>query len=82
MAIAVFLLCVFFSDFPYYHYTGYHFFRVQQIINSSSLANGCIYDMSTIGAPIKRLTFGAWQRFVTEGFYPVILDAFLLIVKY
>jgi hypothetical protein len=81
IAIAAFLLCVFFSGFVYYHYTGDYFLRVHQIINSSSTANGCMYNMNTLGALIKRLTFGAWQRFVTEGFYPVILAAFLLIIK-
>ncbi len=81
ISIATFFIFIFFSGFVYYHYTGDFYLRVHQIINSSSTANGCMYDMSTIGALIKRLTFGAWQRFITEGFYPVILAAFLLIAK-
>jgi hypothetical protein len=81
ISIATFFILIFFSGFVYYHYTGDYYLRVHQIINSSSTASGCIYDMSTIGAFIKRLTFGVWQNFITEGFYPVILAAFLLTAK-
>jgi hypothetical protein len=80
VAIMAFLLCVFSSGFIYYHCTGDYLFRVHQIINSTGI-NPCNYDCLPISELIKRLTYMVWQRFVTEGFYPVILVAFLILIK-
>lgn len=79
-AITSFSICVVFSGIVYYHYTGDFYLRLHQIINSSS-KNACNYDTQSIGAFIKRLTYGVWENFITEGFYPVIFAALLVLIK-
>lgn len=81
IAIATFLICIFFSGIVYYHYTGDFYLRLHQILNSSS-NNACNYDTQSVGAFIKRITYGVWENFITEGFYPVIFAALLLIIKF
>ncbi len=80
IAIATFSIFIFFSGLVYSHYTGDFYLRLHQIINSSS-NNACNYDSQSAGAFIKRITYGVWENFITEGFYPVILAALLLIAK-
>lgn len=78
-AVVTFLACVFCSGLIYYHYTGDFFFRVHQIQNSS-YPNLCNYDGQPLSALLVRLTYGAWQQFIIDGFYPVILAAIVLLL--
>lgn len=61
----------------YYHYTGDFFFRVHQIENSA-YDNPCNYTTQPASALLARLTYGVWQHFIDESFYPVMLASLLL----
>lgn len=79
-AIAAFATCVLLSGVMYYHFTGNFFFRVLQIQNAD-YPNPCSYGSFTLHEKITRLTYGVWQQFIVESFYPVILAALLLLFR-
>ncbi len=80
ISIAIFFLLVFLSGLVYSYYTGDFFFRVHQIINSN-YPNPCNYSMLPGNELAVRLTYGVWQEFITESFYPVILAAIMILLR-
>lgn len=80
ISTGTFFLCVFISGLMYYHYTGDFFFRVHQVINSN-YPNGCNYTMLPATAKVVRLTYGVWEGFILESFYPVILAAIMILLR-
>ncbi len=80
VAIGVFFLCILISGVAYYHFTGNFFFRVLQIKNADYL-NQCSYNSYSLSRKIIRLTYGVWQQFIIQSFYPVILAALLIIFR-
>jgi hypothetical protein len=79
--IATFFVCVLLSGWMYYYYTGDFFFRVHQIIHSN-YPNVCSYATFSTKEKIARLTYGVWLQFIVESFYPVILAAILLVLRF
>ena len=81
ISIATFFVCVLLSGWMYYYYTGDFFFRVHQIINSN-YPNVCSYAAFSTKEKIARLTYEVWLQFIVESFYPVILAAILIVLRF
>jgi hypothetical protein len=81
ISIATFFVCVLFSGWMYYSYTGDFFFRVHQVIHSN-YPNVCSYATFSTKEKIARLTYGVWLQFIIESFYPVILAAILIVLRF
>lgn len=75
-ALVVFSVIILLYAGLYYYFTGNTFFRVAQIQNSSYF-NRCSYHLLPFKYLIIRLTYGVWQEFIVQGFYPVIFGAFI-----
>lgn len=56
----------------YYYATGNFFFKIYQIKNSE-YENACNFSNQPYSLLLKRMTVGAWERFIISGFYPLIL---------
>ncbi|MES2776462.1 MAG: hypothetical protein V4722_19955 [Bacteroidota bacterium] len=77
---ATFITGVLICGLVYWHFTGDFLFRVHQIQNSTYL-NPCNYALLPAKDLVVRLTYGVWWEFITTGFYPVILAAFILVFR-
>ncbi len=80
ISISTFFFFVFLSGLIYYFSTGDFFFRVHQIFNSGYL-NDCSYNMFSAKAKAVRLTYGVWDGFILECFYPAILAAIVILLR-
>jgi hypothetical protein len=67
-----FATMIFIFGVIYYRFTGDPFFKIDQIKNSE-MENSCNFSNQPFSALLKRLTFGAWQRFIISGYYTVII---------
>jgi hypothetical protein len=56
----------------YYFFAGDPLFKLVQIRNSS-YSHPCNLALRPVQALIIRLTYGVWQSFIVNGFYPVVL---------
>lgn len=65
----------------YYHYTGDALFRLTQVQNSNYY-NPCSYDILPASYIISRLTYGPWQEFIADGFYPVVFTAAFILYSF
>ncbi len=64
----------------YYYYTGDAFFKISQIKNSRYLHH-CSYDLLPFKYLLIRITYGVWKEFIVQGYYPVIVAAFISVIE-
>lgn len=81
VCLVVFSLLVLFSGWVYQYYTGDFFFRAHQILQSD-YPNGCNFSLLSFSEKIERLSYGIWRQFIVEGFYPVVLSAGLILLRF
>ena len=81
IVVGTFIVGAFIAGLSYQHLTGDFFFRVRQIQNSNYL-NPCNYSLLSGRELLIGLTYGVWAEFISSGFYPVVLAAFLILIRF